>query len=1234
MKRKLLQKIKDWLLCIIHASSKCYRKLNGIHKFDNKQGMQDFAPKRLRGNQDKYSESLKYSIDNPNIKNVALAGTYGSGKSSIIKTFEYKYPQYKCLNISLATFDGNVHDNKEIEFCILKQLFYKVEQNKIPESRFKRIENHKYIGWQALAFLLWLTSLAYFLEIEFLNKLNALFNLNHYYRPAVIVYSIYLISGIGFFLYKIMGFILNFKLTKFSFQNAEMENEDPKKSKDFENEIDEILYFFERNSIDVVFIEDLDRFDNSNIFIKLREINFLINNYEPIKKDRKVTFVYAVQDDTFKKDERTKFFDFIIPVIPVINYSNSGTELLNKIDIKADKIEKSFLDEVSLYLSDKRTLISIVNEYKMYKKIIGKDLDKRKLLAMMIYKNIEPTDFDKLNKQNGFVYNAFNKTHLLIRSSINKIDSDITELNEKLKSTNYEALNNIKELRSLYILEFYKKIPQNQNILCLKINSSKCHINDLIEDINFEVFLRSANIIYYYTSDYGGLHTNNSNVSFRQLEDEIGNYNERLITVQNKQSKRLNEIKAELDKLKTEKENLKSKNLSQILKTENSKNYLPHVVKNNPLQNQNLINYLLRNGHIDESYLHYISHFYAGSISKNDHDFLLCFTNGTVLSFSHKLEELDNLFLKLKDIPDYFDRIQILNYSLLDYLIKNRGQKTDNELQRVLKLIIMSSPRQFIDDYIYYAEEKNIKGFVVGLSYQWNTYSKSGFWSEISPVFPIDKLKIYLNLMLACAENKKVNEFINRFDMEKQIPIFLSTLEDISYFEDNKSKLIEFISAVNIKFKNLKEISNKEISDFIYNNNHYEINKEMIKLFLNRYSTDTIDLELFKTANYTTIKNSGATNLINYVDNNIEFYIREVYLKEEANCNECEEAIIQLVNNENINNLLKQKIIIQNEVVITDILKVIDTDFWPTLLNENKIKISWDNILNYYNNFMNDSSLEKTPFDDVLVSYLNNTEVSTVLSNTIINKDFDEENSDFVKSFLKELINSKITLESFTKLISSLPYWYGEIESFQAISKDKMKLLIQNKTVHLSTAVYESISKSFPELLITILEKNKDEFMEKIGDYTLESSIILKLIDSALFNSEQKTTMIDNTPEPILMENQTISKKVCHLLSRNPKTKVSLEFLKELLAQSQSTEDKVKLFNLYYDDYDEAELENIIELLGEPYSKITKGKRPQFDNNSYNLDFVKKMDGIFIRKFEIVDNNRFIQTSSKKISTI
>ena len=114
-------------------------------------------------------------------------------------------------------------------------------------------------------------------------------------------------------------------------------------------------------------------------------------------------------------------------MIPVINYSNSSTELLENINIKNDGIPKSFIKQVARYLSDKRTLISINNEYKIYKNIIGDDLDKRKLLAMMIYKNVEPSDFDNLNSQNGYVYTVFNDSDVLLKSSIDTIDKKIKE---------------------------------------------------------------------------------------------------------------------------------------------------------------------------------------------------------------------------------------------------------------------------------------------------------------------------------------------------------------------------------------------------------------------------------------------------------------------------------------------------------------------------------------------------------------------------------------------------------------------------------------------------------------------------------------------------------------------------------------------------------------------------------------------------------------------------------------
>src|SRR5690606_30541975 len=93
--------------------------------------------------------------------------------------------------------------------------------------------------------------------------------------------------------------------------------------------LDEIIYFFEVTPYNVVIIEDLDRFQQTEIFTKLREINLLLNNSKKTKH-KEIVFIYAVRDDMFTDKERTKFFDFIIPIIPVVNSSNSSQKLLEK----------------------------------------------------------------------------------------------------------------------------------------------------------------------------------------------------------------------------------------------------------------------------------------------------------------------------------------------------------------------------------------------------------------------------------------------------------------------------------------------------------------------------------------------------------------------------------------------------------------------------------------------------------------------------------------------------------------------------------------------------------------------------------------------------------------------------------------------------------------------------------------------------------------------------------------
>ena len=81
--------------------------------------------------------------------------------------------------------------------------------------------------------------------------------------------------------------------------------------------MDEIIYFFEENKIyDTIIFEDLDRFNNLEIFIKLRELNRILNNDDCIKNVKLHLYMRYVMI-YLKVSERTKFFDFIIPVIPI-----------------------------------------------------------------------------------------------------------------------------------------------------------------------------------------------------------------------------------------------------------------------------------------------------------------------------------------------------------------------------------------------------------------------------------------------------------------------------------------------------------------------------------------------------------------------------------------------------------------------------------------------------------------------------------------------------------------------------------------------------------------------------------------------------------------------------------------------------------------------------------------------------------------------------------------------------
>ena len=127
--------------------------------------LQSLLPVKLKKEDASYqtvtelAEVLESALKNKDIRNIALTGPYGSGKSSIIQTLMENYSGFHYLPISLATLQadeeggeksntiGNDEDrdkrleslNRKIEYSILQQLIYREKAETVPNSRFRRI---------------------------------------------------------------------------------------------------------------------------------------------------------------------------------------------------------------------------------------------------------------------------------------------------------------------------------------------------------------------------------------------------------------------------------------------------------------------------------------------------------------------------------------------------------------------------------------------------------------------------------------------------------------------------------------------------------------------------------------------------------------------------------------------------------------------------------------------------------------------------------------------------------------------------------------------------------------------------------------------------------------------------------------------------------------------------------------------------------------------------------------
>lgn len=1080
---------------------------------------QDLTPIDHIENGGEYITALNWAFQNKKIKNIALTGPYGAGKSSIIETFlaeNEKTAQKKCclkrlllqnkairksaLKISMATFEkGNPPqgDEKEkipvgadeVEQGILKQLFYKVEPSKIPQSRYRKLHEIRLatvfrniviglvlIGlWVAIfdtpTFDKYKTAITDFLP----PCLSAPF-----FTYAMMGILLVAISAVGSYLY--ITVISRFKIKEIKLPTDTTVQSDRESTENiFNKNLDEIIYFFERTRYKTVFFEDLDRLSDPKIFVHLRELNNLLNNDDAIK-GKPIVFVYAVRDDIFSREDRTKFFDFIIPVIPVMNSTNSGDILLKMRD-EANKngskhnVSDEFVLDVAPFISDRRILQNIYNEFIVYKKTLstsqGLTLSDEQMLAMMVFKNLYPGDFADIQDENGIIKKAFQDKSDFIAKKRRAIQEKIDHHADTIVGAQNDVATSIGELKYAMIGTFmggfyeFESFDHGWNITIPATDIMR-------DDYDMTKLVQSDcnRICAYFTG---------RSREYRDIdEDVLRSYVERWKKIKEVGENGLQKLQQNLQKLRDEQHSLTGMPFTQLLKRFPVEEVLSEEVRSNKL-----LTFLLRRGYIDEKYANYINYFKGTSITKDDMNFILSVKNQTPLSFDYQLTKTSMVVDKLQNYE--FEQKAVYNFALLEELLSHGPE------EKLTVFIAQLADEneiswQFIDEFV--SRNKQQEEFICLLAEKW-----TGMWTYISAdeTLTYERQLLYLRIILRVstpatleAMNKDgcLTHYFEQHDdiLQKLVSCDISDIEAA-------------IEHLNICFENIQvDGVSKELLAFVFDNHHYKLNASMIQTIVN-YKNASMT-KMLEEKPYTTVLDLEYDALTEYIHDDFVDYIREIVLVHTKLSNHAEDVVDMLIRLKDEKDLQLQ--LVDRETFHLDRIEECAGDriqaekdtwrpVWDALLAKNVVAINWENVISYWKVYKLSDELKK--YISAHAGELRGMGVAIVPD-------------DFIRQFIqvdvepvsKQILIPVLRMKSFDLAISS-------------IDEITLDIMIGCNYFEFTASYYAAVNKCSSDLGLKFILKNQDEYMNLKASISMTSGLFEGLICSRNIKPEYRTRL-------------------------------------------------------------------------------------------------------------------------------
>ena len=1184
-----------------------------------------------------YEEALDFSLSNK-MTNIALSGPYGAGKSSVIEAYKKKKPEKKYMHISLSHFDGSKSiDTQILEGKIINQLLHQIEYTKIPKTIFKVKENSsnsKILGITSAVAVAIFSSILTFKYSDWENFVEQFFTKNtpewlisnHLHAFAFLLFMVFTL----FFIYKFMKLQMNQQLLKkIIVKGNEIEIFKDSNESYFDKFMNDVIYLFINSGMDIIIFEDLDRFDDPTIYERLHEINSLVNRRIDIKENnRQLVFIYLIKDDTFKSKDRTKFFDMIIPIVPVIDSSNSFDKFLSifeKSEIK-DDFDVQNLRKISLYIDDMRLLKNINNEYLIYKNRLDSiTLNNNKLLAIITYKNLFPEDFSSFQSGVGYINEIIKNKKLLSEKRTEEILMELSEVKEDIQLAEQEMIDDINELDAIY----FQISPE----MYVTVNDKKES-----DFINRSEFIRAVKENEYIVSQYtattsyyeSGVNWTPAQIDLSQHFNDLKRneqYNRKLNTIESKS--KIKQFQQRISNLEKARIRLLSAPLSEILNSEDNdffidKTIFPEIYHYLFLsQYFPFIIFLLREGLIDENYGDYLTYFYASSLKKEDKEFLRGIYDRTPKDVEYKLNNLELILsnLSVTDITTY----TIKNIDLMTYLI-TQFPKYESHLYRAIDVMKGSENNYYLlQTYEEFLKKSHVKRFSEVIVKMWPSVLKDTILKHSADLKELEFIYMIASFCeIQTIKDNNEEQILAEYIGQQQIKYLgkLSKIQQITLLEKFKRIGVKYnsLTSEDIRDEGIREVVKLRM---------FVLSEQNLKKILGIYNVSYTEDEFFS-SNITLFSNANPCNIYDYlVNDEINAYIRLYLSFSHSRLSEESDVIARILNSNKLDEKLSNELL--ERVVFTeqmeDVNDVVKKEYWEILLKNKNLKVNEKNIISFYRN--NDNNFSKE-----MISAINEETEEIIFSNDSFSTE--EERKLLWGSVVK---NDDFIVNQYISMLKSLNFVYKGGFSLD-ISDEKVKRLIYSKIIQLTKENLIEVMLNHSNNIVDFAFLSIDKFCEIFSDEDVyDTQVISSLLTETKLSSVQKKKIIDiskhgisikndkYTPDIIkyILEskysnsdlgyiakcysgfNNIIRKEIKKIVIDNinsiidNKLDINIVLLDELLSDD-SLMEKEELFSWYIQKYDNKEVMLYIKKLNFPqeFMMVLDKKRPKFQNTDLN----------------------------------